>query len=260
MHMSGNQTYTYPQMQNNNFVDTNPASNRFGNNTMTVSPSTYYASGVPAADFNDVSKIGSSSNTPHNGNLVYAPESSLQSNYNGYPGYPSYPGYPNQPGRPNQRTSTYYPQTNCAGSSYQNSYAPNSLACQQKCIADRNCKSWTHNNANNQCHLKQNENPCRKSQNYTSGTINYGVPPTPYPSPTKGRSSSVLPMVILPGNYAQTNYAPNSNTCKNVCLKNNDCNKWTYNTDTNICKLGYGQPNMAYNNRNATSGEIYRGR
>lgn len=160
--------------------------------------------------------------------------------------------------RPSRRTSSFMPQTNCPGGTNVNqpSRVPNVRACQSDCINDNDCKAWSFNGLTQQCFLKRQVVPCSPNQVYTSGIISGGVEPVP-PIGYGTRLSTTLNDVSFADRPSRVIRAPNTNSCRNSCLDNRQCNQWSYDPSYNKCSLNYGTSQIVSPNLGATSGEIY---
>lgn len=84
-------------------------------------------------------------------------------------------------------------------------------------------------------------------------------PRTLHPPPRPlSRTSSTLPGVQFFGRPTQTYRRVSSpEECKNICLNNNQCNRWTHNNKNDTCQIRTGRPIRRSLDRDLTSGEIY---
>lgn len=209
----------------------------------------YYVSATPMAGsantIYDTTSAGDDANRPYSYNDVYD-----NSSIYGSPNDPNTTGFDRTYGRRPNRTSTYLARTNCPGRYMQVRQVPNAIACQNSCIRDNDCKQWTFNNRNQRCQLKGQVNQCHPNNNFTSGRI---IQRNPNPIT---RTSTTRPGINYPDNNFRAMNVQNANTCKNACINDNQCRKWTFNTNNNRCLLKSGNP-IAVQNPNRISGEIY---
>jgi hypothetical protein len=200
--------------------------NRFNNQSkeyFVQNDQPYYASGTPIANNDPVSMINLSTDNPYDGRLY------------------------------TERKSTVMPNTFCFGSQYRKTYVPNDRLCRAICIMEPECNSWSYDRNAHQCHLNTNSLKCEPDTNFISGKIVKNGPDT-----KSGRLSTVLHNVITPTVVSKPDMTlniANANECKDVCIENAMCNRWTYIPEK--CYLGYGTPNHVIPINYTTSGEIY---
>ena len=79
----------------------------------------------------------------------------------------------------------------------------------------------------------------------------------PTPVPTNTRISNTINNVTFQGPAAKTLQFDNVNSCREACIDDNQCDKWSYYPYSNNCQLQYGSPQYIHKFGGATSGEVY---
>lgn len=126
---------------------------------------------------------------------------------------------------------------------------PDITACQNLCLNNDKCKAWSYQNDKGKCYLI-NETPlCNSNKNYTSGEIlEYDIP---------NRKSYILNDIDLINKPTKKIQTKTAYLCKDTCINDNKCNKWSYNKDDNTCNINYGITEQGIHKKNMISGGIY---
>lgn len=152
------------------------------------------------------------------------------------------------------KSSSFLPHTHCTGSGSKPHHMPTAQSCQAHCLNSPDCTGWTFNNRNQQCSLTNKPGPCFASGNYTSGIVR------DQPNRLIGggtRLSTNLPNVSFAGAPTMVSHAPNTAICRDSCLNNTNCNRWSFDPARQQCATFNGRAQVVSPHRRASSGEIY---
>lgn len=164
-----------------------------------------------------------------------------------------------------QQKHTVLPNTNCRND-YSNFDAPSIDVCQNTCVNDPNCQVWAYDNSNNKCYLNNIAKPCVPDSNYTSGYIFDRLSSGPFSEqfsekrhnqrPGQGdRISTVIPDSSFPEQPYRTTNSNTVDACKNDCINDPQCNRWSFVNNT--CALQNGKTSIVAKNTGSSSGEVY---
>jgi hypothetical protein len=239
--------------------------NRFGNqlinNTDQLDP--YYASGIPVSNNSQIFEVSNDTVTPYNGSFIE------NSNAHAYVD-PRQNDHPyNMIGNTSQRrTSTFIPNRRCTTSRPSRPiHVPNVRACENRCLNRPDCVAWVFDKRNQQCTL-MGRNPIKdeglidiKTPPQCQGVIDHNVISGVINNPRTNRASTTNHNVIPIRRPNETVQHPvgvsNVNVCRNMCLNNPKCNRWSFIPGSKSCTLYQGAPIVQQSN-GSISGDIYR--
>lgn len=247
--------------------------------SLTITPitDTYYVSGTPPTDHPTLGTVTNTNAVPFGGVVRTTMPSTDSSNTNAADDLIGLR-------RAEQYPSRYLNRTACPGGNLHNLQLATPYMCERVCVNDDKCKMWSYNKNSRQCYLKGSIQPCESHRGYVSGVIGTGGPSTTTLSPTissvpaivspvlpstelpstesttplfrEQRSSYELPGLVFRGVPDRSINVPDHRTCKDTCVGDNNCNRWSYSPNNSMCEIWNGQPYYVDENTRATSGQI----